>query len=87
MMKQAECGRRIPMAKVHPADKKVSGKNVFMRGTAIQKKGKRGWRLIDPDGKRFKAVLISKGVMDGKRIVTYWVYPQPGPEEGDTSEE
>jgi len=39
-----------------------------------------GWRLIDPDGKRFKSVLISKGNMDGKRIVTFWVYPQPGPE-------
>jgi hypothetical protein len=75
------------MAKIHPADKKVAGKKVFVRGVSIQEKNRRGWRLIDPDGKRFKSVLISKGTMDGKRIVTFWVYPQPGPETDHSGEE
>jgi len=33
------------MAKVHPADKKVAGKKVFLRGTSIQEKNKRGLAL------------------------------------------
>jgi hypothetical protein len=41
----------------------VCGRKVFERGTAIQKNGKRGWRLIDPDGKRFKAALFANGAL------------------------
>ena len=46
----------------------------LVRGTKLPKKN-RGWKLTDPKGKTFKAVSIARGKMDGKRVITFWLYP------------